>query len=291
MKYFTKEWYGLCQKTSLHLLLEEAKEAETFSEEYFQQLYDQKLNEWLTLQQEIASVPFNDVLPDETENIDESFSDKDKASREAYQLKWETAKVNYNLLEPFNREKECDQFHKAFIYRQQDAQKKLPQEILKKIADLRVFVFDKASRLVIEDVTRFCEENRRLVEATRKEYGKYYENELKSFYKDIIDNIHFHYCDIKKMEENEKSLTITFDNPGFFTDIEEMKLENFRIIKQDALLEDAWWLYEEIYIIDGKYELHALLQDKSLGLIEFTVLAENILFKKNGNNSKCIRCL
>jgi len=39
MKYFTKEWYELCQKTSFHLLLEEEKRAETFSEEYFQLLY------------------------------------------------------------------------------------------------------------------------------------------------------------------------------------------------------------------------------------------------------------
>ncbi|ODA39970.1 hypothetical protein DSBG_3261 [Desulfosporosinus sp. BG] len=35
MKYFTKEWYETCQKTSFHLSLEEDERAENFSEEYF----------------------------------------------------------------------------------------------------------------------------------------------------------------------------------------------------------------------------------------------------------------
>jgi hypothetical protein len=128
----------------------------------------------------------------------------------------------------------------------------------------------------------FCEGNRRAVEAARKEYGKHYEEEFNSFDKDIVDDIHFHDCDIKKIEQNEGRLTITFDNSGGFTDIDEMLLENYSIIKQDAFLEDTWWLYEEVYKTDGKYELHALLQDKNLELIEFTVQAESISFKKNG---------
>jgi hypothetical protein len=49
MKYFTKEWYELCQKTSFHLLLKEEKQAKTFSEEYFQQLYNTELNNWLKI--------------------------------------------------------------------------------------------------------------------------------------------------------------------------------------------------------------------------------------------------
>lgn len=35
MKYFTKEWYERSQKTCFHLPLEEEKQAEACSEEYF----------------------------------------------------------------------------------------------------------------------------------------------------------------------------------------------------------------------------------------------------------------
>lgn len=31
MDYFTKEWYELCQKTGIHILLEEDRQAESFS--------------------------------------------------------------------------------------------------------------------------------------------------------------------------------------------------------------------------------------------------------------------
>lgn len=42
MKYMTKEWYNNCQKTALDLLLIEDKRASEFSEEYFQELYQQE---------------------------------------------------------------------------------------------------------------------------------------------------------------------------------------------------------------------------------------------------------
>ena len=45
MHYFTKEWYEL--ETSAHLGLEEDKQAEAISEEYFQELYKQKFEELL----------------------------------------------------------------------------------------------------------------------------------------------------------------------------------------------------------------------------------------------------
>lgn len=56
MKYFTKEWYELSQQTCFHLPLEEEKQAEACSEEYFQQLYNTELNRWLDLQEEVASI-------------------------------------------------------------------------------------------------------------------------------------------------------------------------------------------------------------------------------------------
>ena len=58
MKYFTKECYELCQKTGFHYRLEEDKRAEV-SEQYFKQLYESELNNWITLQEEINSIVLN----------------------------------------------------------------------------------------------------------------------------------------------------------------------------------------------------------------------------------------
>ncbi|KJR47528.1 hypothetical protein UF75_2106 [Desulfosporosinus sp. I2] len=59
-----------------------------------------------------------------------------------------------------------------------------------------------------------------------------------------------------------------------------MHLDNYEIIKQDALLQNSWWLYNEIYQTNGKYELHVLLQNRNMGVIEFIVSAENISFEQ-----------
>ncbi len=107
MNYFNKEWYELCQKTGLHLLLEEDKQAEIFSEEYFQQLYNQKLMEFLDLWKEIARISH----------------------------------------EPFDKEKLTKQFKESFIYNQEHTKKVLPEEILIKIADIRVYVVTRQATL------------------------------------------------------------------------------------------------------------------------------------------------
>lgn len=104
---------------------------------------------------------------------------------------------------------------------------------------------------------------------------------MKSFDKDVIENIHFHDCLVTDIKETEKSLSITFDNSGGFTDIYEVQFDNYKIIKQDDLLKDSWWLYDEIYITNGKYELQVLLQNKNRNLVEFSVSAEHISFKRN----------
>lgn len=235
MYYFTKEWYELCQKTSAHLGLEEDEKAESFSEEYFQELYNRKLKELQMTHEEIAP------------------------------------KI---VAENFNQSIFHNQVHIKNI---------LPEEILEKIADIRVFVLRKATRQVIEDVTHFCQENRKLMMRTIEDYQKYYKKALESLDKSVVEKINLHDCTVIGIEQTENSLTLLFDNSGGFTNITKMHLKNYETVKQDALLQNSWWLYDEIYQTNGKYELHVLLlkKDKGLseGLIEFTVSAEHISFE------------
>ncbi len=251
MKYFTKEWYELCQKTSFHLNLEEEKKAETFSEEYFQQLFNHELNNWLELQEEISSIlATND---------------------------------DHNEYEPFNRNLAIKQFHDGFIYNQHRLQNDLPETILKQIADIRVFALYKATRKVINALTKFCEQNERSVTATGATYRKYFKEASLSFEKDIVEHFGFHDCTITKSVQHDMSLTLYLDNSGGFTNIEEVTFENYKIIKQEGLLEDSWWLYNEIYKENDKYEFHVLLQNSDMELIDFIICADYVSFKNNDN--------
>ncbi|MDD9271774.1 DUF4085 family protein [Paenibacillus sp. GCM10023248] len=251
MKYFTKEWYELCQKTSFHLGLEEEKHAETFSEPYFQQLYNTELNSWLHLQEEISSIIEND----------------------------EAAFINNNHgYEPFNRAKSIEQFHESFNYNQEHLQRNLPAAILKQIADIRVFTLNKATRAVINAVTTYCEDNERSVKATIEDYRRYMREVSNTMDKEIINKFRFHDCTITNTVQEDKSFVIRLDNSGGFTNINQVTFKNFNIIKQEGSLEDSWWLYEEVYKVNNRYEFHVLLQNNKMGLVNFIISADQVSF-------------
>ena len=56
MKYLTKKWYESLQKINMNLLIEIAKEAETFSEEYYKKVYQEEERRWIELQNTIKSI-------------------------------------------------------------------------------------------------------------------------------------------------------------------------------------------------------------------------------------------
>jgi Protein of unknown function (DUF4085) len=102
--------------------------------------------------------------------------------------------------------------------------------------------------------------------------------------KESIENFGFHDCTIIKSVRNDKSLTFILDKKGGFTNINEVTFENINIIKQDDLLEDSSWLYEEVYKVNDKYEFHVLLQNRKMDLIDFIISATQVSFKNNKKN-------
>lgn len=262
MKYFTKEWYELCQQTSYHLSLEEDERATTFSEDYFQELYNKGLAEWLELQEEVA------LIMETTE-----FATHEGPIKS----------------EPFIKEQAIEQFQSSFHYNQLHLKEGLPESILKQVADIRVLALNRATRPVINAITQFCEGNEKAVTSAGEAYRKYYQEASSSIETEINKNFGFHDCTVMKAIENGKSLTLHLDNSGGFTTIDEVTFENFAILKQDGSLENSWWLYEEIYKVDDKYEFHALLQHPRMGLIDVIISADRVSFKREGENYQSVK--
>jgi len=129
-----------------------------------------------------------------------------------YQEEHEVVKENYIPHEPFDREKETQQFYKRFTYNQEHIKSILPEQILEKIADIRVFALDKASKEVIDSVTKFCNDNEKLAKKASKDYETYCKKVFKYFDRNIVENINFHDCTIIDVKEGERSLSILFDN-------------------------------------------------------------------------------
>lgn len=53
MKYFTNEWYDLCQRTDLHLGMRVHKRAHVRDEALYLRLYKRKEKEFVNLQREV----------------------------------------------------------------------------------------------------------------------------------------------------------------------------------------------------------------------------------------------
>ena len=250
VKYFTKDWYELSQQTGYHLGLKEESRAETFSESYFQELYSTELSRWLHVQEEVAFL----------------------------------MQESYGTGEPFEPSEATRQFQVAFKQKLELYKRVLPGTVLDQIADLRVFALDTAAPDVIQAVTRLCEHNERSVRAATENYTKYFQEAFVTMENEIVQHFGFHDCTVKKSILNDNTLTLWLDNAAGFTDIDQIIFENAEVLQHEAGLDGAWWLYEEIYKANDKYEFHVLLQSRGRDLIEWTVSADKVIFLRTGSN-------
>ncbi|QCT03000.1 hypothetical protein E6C60_2288 [Paenibacillus algicola] len=246
MKFLTKEWYELMQKTSYHLGLEEEPRAEKYSERLYEEVYSQELEKWLELHQQI------DLL-----------SQADEISQ------------------PLHADQEAVRFREIQLYKQEMFRRSLPSAILNQIADLRVFALEKASASVISALTQFCEENHQLVQKASEQYIAFLHSLSTAIERELLQNFSFHDCVITGVEQNEQAFTIHLDPTGGFTDICKVTFEDYVILELDGNIQGAWWLYEEVYPVNDSYEFHALLQSPHAGLTYLTISAKNANFTSN----------
>ena len=124
MKYFTKEWYEMCQNAGWHLNLSVSKNAEEFSDDYYKDLYTRRRRAFVKEQKELA------------EAKGKAF---DKAAAEVAFL----------------------QQHEATVKRMEAF---IPQTILAEVADTRVLALDIATKEVKQKLKAFCEQNLKAAE-------------------------------------------------------------------------------------------------------------------------------
>ena len=279
MKYMTKVWYETSQKTDYHVLLKASKQAETFSEEYFKWLYEKKEAAWIKDQKEAAEVSFEDLYPEEfcVKNLAEyGFSpDKIEAAKKGYFEMREQILQNYDeICHEFDPVQEKKIFRRMMHNNIKNLKANLPDEILRKVADIRVLALNYASADIKKEITAFCRANDRTVDEASKAYLKECRKAFKKGNIPVFENASFHDCRIVSCRKKGADLVLTLDNSGGFTNISQIKFKDCMVIKQDKPLHNAVWLYDEIYKTDTGYEFHVLLEKG--GRIDFIVRATDI---------------
>ncbi|MEL7569796.1 MAG: DUF4085 family protein [Eubacteriaceae bacterium] len=278
MKYFTKEWYQLMQKTGFDVLLRASDKAQIFSEEYFKYLYKKKEREWLKLQKEVSEVSFDDIYPEQCD-IDTDGLDLSVVALEKILKAYNEERTNaLNNWVPFIYDEtvEKNNFSSALKYNTKDLMKHLPAEILSQIADIRVFALNVASHDVKKNVSEYCKNNMQIVDKTIKDYNLYFTKYLKTNKNPFARKFSFHDSKVvsARSKGNDFIFILTLDD--FLKQTCKIIFKNYKIKYNDSSLANSWWLYEEIYNIEGGYEIHVLFE-KNSKLKELTLTAEDVI--------------
>ncbi|MCL2298836.1 MAG: DUF4085 domain-containing protein [Firmicutes bacterium] len=253
MKYMTKEWYQTMQNTSFHLPLHTSEHAEKYSQAFYRMLYKAREDEMVRIWGEVEKEYWNPDLPQEYKPPNPPSFDP------------ETIRKN---------------FRKAHRHNVKDLKENLLEYILRQVADVRVLALHFASAAVKQDITAWCKQYEKATNQTAKGYAKQYKAMLKKGNPAFLEDFSFHDCKVTSCHRQGNNLVIELDNSGGFSDIETIILEQCTILKQETPFRNAWWLYEEIYPVDGGWEIHALLQNSRRQLIDFIVRAASVRFKR-----------
>ena len=233
----TKEWYHTMTDGSLGIQLRADDRAAVFSEGLYQQIRAEKLKEWLA---------------DQRENLEEAYDEA--AERQSF------AELHSRELEEF--------------------QTRTPAKILSKVADIRVL----ALGLCTEEVYRDFEEYQALC---KKQTVKTMEEAWNLQRAQGLDKVwtgahSLHDSLVQSVKREGEDLVIEFDREidpelleelgeeFLFPEIRAIRFRDAEILKREQPLENAWWLYDEIWKSERGYEIHALLW-KEHGVFEMTI--------------------
>lgn len=260
MRYHTKELNEKMGKCLCYGLIKINKKAETFDEKFFRELYAKKLNERLASDKSISEMKFDDV-----------FSESDFEDKAAFEQARQDYKP-YVITEKDTRRNFAAQYRRAV----RKLRKVLPDDILSKVADIRVLALDVTSADVKRLITAFSKKHRREVNRVFKELEKAEKREFGDNLPDF-DQENLHDCKVLSCRMKGKNLVLELDNSGGFTAATEVIFKNAEIIEREGRLTGAVWIYDEIYKCERGLEIHALLW-YSNGLRYLTVQCENTEF-------------
>lgn len=235
MKYFTKEWYQTNGTAGHYLDMQVSKNAETFSEEYYHDLYLRRRRAFVKERKE------------EAERTNASF---DKSAEEAA-------------------------FQSAHERAVKAMQERLPEEILKQVADVRVLALGIATKEVRQQLKEIGEKNEKQQNTAEKEYWENYCPTVKDKVGEEIQKaFSFRGSRITAVEMKENRLAFKLESDT--SAVKKVIFKNYKILEQDGYMLGAEWLYQEVHPAEGGNEYHGLLWKNNGKTGYLTIFAEQI---------------
>lgn len=273
MKYLTKEWYELCQRTGLHFGMKVNKGAGIYDEELYLKLYKRKERKFVKTQHEsynfdprfmleqdgCTGVPIDKfVTGEEIKEEDIIVFHMTTEERESIQKMID----EYDVRPPFDEKRCRDEFrYIQETYKIIDAKEKIPHELIQQIADIRVFALGYCTKEVLIQLKKISKKNEQKVNLISDEYSKVQQAE--NIPKYIKESFGFHDCEVTELSV-DKNIVMRFDTRGGFTDLNKITFVTSEIIKQEDHIVGSTWIYDELYHTENGYEAHMLFQGEDM---------------------------
>ena len=276
MKFYNKEWYELMQNTDYSTENIRELPNKKYSDKEIKEIYNEELEKEINIAYEEFNTPpdFSEIL-EEIMDEDYCFNSEDwvvleegRSVRKA-ESKEEVVK---SLLEEekqaleefenrgtFNKKEVIKDFKKMYkmelkykyefpkwLYDEVDnrliALKALPKDVLDKLR--------KEEKVNKEKFNKIEEEADRILKKQKLSY-------------DIINNFNFHDYPILGFNKVENGYEMVLEN--YESEIIKVLFENAENIELEKLnFKDCYFLYDEIYSVDGGYEVHMMVESKGL---------------------------
>ena len=267
MRYLTKEWYNLCQKTCLHFGLEVNEDTKEYSDELYQKLYRIKEQEYITEQQSLYdSDPRSLLLDDGATFIPlHKFIEGEELAEEdyhVYHMPEEMKQRIQGMIETYDArplfdENQCrHEFYEnqSFII-QRKRDEIAPYGLLDQIADIRVFALGYCTSSIFEQLKRISQQNEeevnRISEACR------IAARAEQIPEDICRKFGFHDCKVTDYSVG-RNIMIQLDTSVGFTNYDKITFVDVTVINQEEPIIGSIWIYDELYRTEQGYEVHVL---------------------------------
>lgn len=171
------------------------------------------------------------------------------------------------LGEPFDPAGEALRFDEFCAGELERYHTRVPEWILAKVADLRVLALGYCTQAVCDDLESYRAACRKQTERTMDEAWKMQKAQGISW----TGEHSLHDSVVLSLNREGEDLVIEFERDDVeWPEIKAIRFRDGRIITQELPIENAWWLYDEIWKTDRGYEVHALLW-KNDNVFELTV--------------------
>lgn len=283
MKYLTKDWYELCQRTGLHFGMRAHNGAETYDEARYLRLYKRKEKEFVKMQHLVYDVDPRFMLEQDGSKFvplnkfedGEVIIEEDKIvyhmpreERERIQKQIE----EYDSRPPFDEKKCREEFRVMQETIINETANKLPRELSQQIADMRVFALGYCTKEVLNQLKRLSKENEKKVKSV---LGKYSEaQQAEQIPQTIRERFGFHDCEVTDFAAG-KNAVMRLDMGGGLTNFNMVTFTACEVIKQEKYIVGSTWIYDELYGTENGYEAHMLFAGE--GMPELIIRCNDII--------------